>query len=548
MPTITLDRKIVEKLLGKKVSTDLLKEKITMLGTDLKEITEKEIIVEIFPKRPDLLSEQGFSRALSSFLEIKKGLKKYEVKKSDFKIYVDESTEKVRPFTVCALVKNLQLDEQKLQEIIQLQEKLHGTLCRNRKKLAIGIYPLEHISPPIYFTAKKPSEIQFQPLEGKYSMTAHQILRDHPKGKMYAHLLEKLPLYAIFQDSKQNILSLTPIINSTLTGKVTAKTKDIFVETSGFDLEAQKICLNIVVITLAEMGGTIYTTEVIYKKRKLITPSLEPISMRLNYEKINELLGINLSKKQVQESLLKMGHGILGDTLLIPSYRSDILHMVDVAEEGAIAYGYEKFTPILPAIATKAGETPMEIFKRKIITLCIGLGFLETNTYHLTNEISLCKKMNHEKETIMVKSAKSNDHTILRNALIPSLLEVLSRNKHHEYPQNLFEIGTVFMKGPGETGIEEKQTLSCLICHAQADFTRIKQVLDYLLKSLGKTYSIEETDHPSFIPGRVGKIKIKDKAIAQIGEIHPIVLTNWGLTTPVAALELNVSDLFEMMQ
>src|SRR3989344_662518 len=156
MPTVNLNRHEVEKLLGKKLELEALKDRISMLGTDLDDITDDEIIVEIFPNRPDMLSEEGFSRALSSFIGVKTGLKKYSAKPSDYKIIIDKSVKTVRPFTACAVVKNLKFDDKKIKSIVQLQEKLHASYGRNRKKLAIGVYPMEKIKFPITFIAKKP--------------------------------------------------------------------------------------------------------------------------------------------------------------------------------------------------------------------------------------------------------------------------------------------------------------------------------------------------------------------------------------------------------
>src|SRR3989344_2573007 len=155
MPTITLNRKSIEKLIGKKLSLDKLKNSIEMLGTDLSSITENEIIVEVFPNRPDMLSEQGFARTLSSFIGSKKSLKEYKAKDSKQKVMIDSSVNEVRPFTACAIVKNLKFDNEKVKEVINIQEKLHITYGRNRKKVAIGIYPFEKIKTPIKYLAKK---------------------------------------------------------------------------------------------------------------------------------------------------------------------------------------------------------------------------------------------------------------------------------------------------------------------------------------------------------------------------------------------------------
>src|SRR3989338_1604354 len=255
MPTVNLNKKEVLKLLERKIYDEELKEKIPMLGTDLEEITKDEIKVEIFPNRPDLLSEQGLARALSSFLEIKTGLKQYTINKSDYQVIIKDSVSKVRPYTACAVIKNLKLNDEKIKQIIQIQEKLHTTYCRNRKKAAIGIYPLENIKLPITYEARKPKDILFQPLDFPGKMTGEQIVTRHKIGKEYGHLLKDKPLYPIF-------------INSENTGRITEKTKDVFIEFSGFDFEVLSLGLNMIVTALADMGGEIYEMNLIYPDKK----------------------------------------------------------------------------------------------------------------------------------------------------------------------------------------------------------------------------------------------------------------------------------------
>ena len=138
MPTITLDKKDVMKLVGKEIPDDKLKHRISMLGTDLEKVDDSEIVVEVFPNRPDLLSEEGFARALSSFIGIKTGLRKYNVKKSLFKVNVEKSVENVRPYIRCAILKNVNLTDEAIKSLMQLQEKLHLTHGRKRRKVGLG--------------------------------------------------------------------------------------------------------------------------------------------------------------------------------------------------------------------------------------------------------------------------------------------------------------------------------------------------------------------------------------------------------------------------
>src|SRR3989344_1130916 len=112
MPTITLNKKVVEKLVGKKLSDAELRERIPMLGTALESVSLNEIVVEIFPNRTDLLSEQGFARAFASFIGAKPGLRTYNTLPSGAEVIIDPSVKPVRPHTVCAIVKKLQLDDE----------------------------------------------------------------------------------------------------------------------------------------------------------------------------------------------------------------------------------------------------------------------------------------------------------------------------------------------------------------------------------------------------------------------------------------------------
>src|SRR3989344_2894213 len=165
MATIKFNKKLFEKEIGK--LDEEMQERIIMFGTHLEGISEDELELEITPNRPDLLSYQGFKRSFLAFLGKKTGLKEYKLKKpeKDYKVIIDSSVKNIRPYTACAIVRNLKLDNDKIKELIDIQEKLHTTLGRKRKKLAIGVYPLEKIKLPIKFEAKKPEDIKFIPLE-----------------------------------------------------------------------------------------------------------------------------------------------------------------------------------------------------------------------------------------------------------------------------------------------------------------------------------------------------------------------------------------------
>lgn len=244
-----------------------------------------------------------------------------------------------------------------------------------------------------------------------------------------------------------------------------------------------------------------------------------------------------------------MGYGYKDKKARTPSYRADILHQVDLAEDIAIAYGYENFEALIPNVATIAEEDEFEKFKGKLSILLAGSGLIEASTYHLSNKELQCGKMNVEMPLIELANSISSDYNVLRAWVLPSLMEVLSNNKHHEYPQKIFTIGTIFKKSSEtDTNIAEKQRLAVAIASEKADYTEIRQMLDYMFRSIGVAHEIAEAEHRSFIAGRVSRASVNGKKIAYLGEIAPKVLSNWGIEVPVAALELNLMELYEIIK
>lgn len=548
MANIILDRKLFEKEIGK--LDEKMQEKISMFGTPLESFDDETIEIEVFANRPDLLSYQGFKRCFLNFLGKNTGMKKYELNKpeKDYKVIIDSSAKEIRPYTACAIVKGLKLDENKIKEIIEIQEKLHLTIGRKRKKIAIGIYPLEKISLPITLKALEPDYIKFTPLESEKEMSGLQILQRHPAGKEYSHLLAGKSKFPIFVDSKNEILSMPPIINSQSTGKVTANTKDVFIECSGFDFKSLKKCLNVLALTFADMGGKVYQMELKGAPEK-ISPLFESEKIKISLENVNKTIGININEKKMKSLLESMGHNydIKTQKVEIGPWRTDILHEIDLIEDIAIAYGYENLHPELPKISTIGKESPEEIIKRKISEILTGLGTLETSNYHLTNKTYQFEKMGisekQEKEFVELENSKT-EFNILRKDLSHFILKNLSENVDSEYPQKIFEIGTVF-----ELKQEVNEMENLAIATSPGNFTEIKQILRYLMKSLGIKEDLKEIENPPshLIDGRVASIIINDKQIGVIGEVHPKILKNWKIKMPVALLEINLNEIFKKL-
>jgi len=533
MAVVTLNKKEIQKILGK-IDDEKLEGAISLFGTPVEKITKNEIEVEIAPNRPDMLSQQGVLRAMNSYFKNK--TKEYKTKKPEknYEVQIDPSVRQVRPFTACAIVKNLKFDDEKIKEIIDIQEKLHSTFGRNRKKMAIGIYPLEKIKLPITYKAESPDKIRFIPLEMDKELTGRQILSKHPAGREYAHLLQDAKKFPIFIDSNKEILSMPPIINSHKTGKITEQTKEVFIECSGFDLNILQKTLNIIVTTLSDMGGEIYQMNLQYNK-KTVTPDLTPEKIKINLEEAEKLLGIKLKEQEVKTLLSKMGYSYNKGEAEVPAYRTDILHPVDIYEDIAIAYGYDNFLPQIPEISTIGKEDEKETRKRKIAHILAGLSLLEVSTYHLSNKSDVKKTGIRSKQTEILES--KTDFSVLRPSLLVNSLKVLSENVDAKYPQKIFELGKIF-----DNELNETERL-CIAISGETDFTEIKQILDYLMRMLSLEYKIEEAEHPAFINGRCGKIIVDNKEVGFLGELSPSIIKNWHLKMPTVALEIDIEGL-----
>ncbi len=544
MPTVNFSKKELKRLTGI-VDDKELKEQMAMFGTDLENMTEEEVEVEIFPNRPDMLSLEGFALGLRGYLGKDTGL--YEFNTYDevnYKASKSEKVNKVRPNLACAVVKDLELHN-KIESVMQLQEKLHVTHGRNREKVAIGIHDLDAIKGPFTYTTKTP-EKEFTPLQSSSNMKMNKILSEHEKGRKYRHLVEEYDEYPVWIDDDGEIFSMPPIINSKRT-KVTKDTENVFIDVTGIDKKAVDKALNMVLLTLNEIGGEIYSVDLDGD----IYPDLDPNVVEFDPKHIKEILGIDLSEAEIIKYLESMGHNakVIEDKIKveIPCYRTDILHENDLIEDIGISHGYNNFKRTIPDLSTVGNEKSLVKFKRDLRSLMTGMEFLEVKNYYLSNKNKLFGKMEMKPtEVAEAENALSEEHSCLRNWILPSLMEVYGENQHRRYPQKLFEIGkTVLIDENKPLGVKERDKLAGAISNDETGFTEIKEILNSIFRNLRTDFEIKETQHDSFIKGRSGAVETNGVKIGYIGEIKPEVLINWEVNTPIAAFELDITSLFD---
>lgn len=552
MPTIEISKKDLFKLIGKKLSKTELEDDLLLVKGEIDSEEGDSLKIEIADtNRPDLWSTEGIAREIRT--EYHKSSESFgKLKKSGVIVKVDDNLKDIRPMTVCAVIRNLNITSDVLSQMIQLQEKVCETFGSKRKEVAIGVYDLHKITFPIIYKAFKPNDIKFVALESTRKLNLNQILRTHPKGKEYAHLLEGHTKYPIFIDSDDEVLSMPPVINSDHTGKVTEKTKDLFIECSGFSLKYIMPALNTIVAALYERGAKIETVDVVYSDKTIVTPDLKPKKIVVDWNFIEKRIGLTIGKKKIIDLLKKAHYTILKDKgkmleLSYPAYRQDIMHPIDVGEDVTIRYGYNNIEPINPELITDQSILPINFFNKDVANIIVGLGSQEVLSYTLTNKDTLIKKMNlKEMKIVEVENPVSKNWSVFRTWITPCLIEFLSKNTNQEYPQQIFEIGeVVIFDKAAETRTSNPTRLAWAKADKTADFTEAKQALDFLMRSLGVKYKIKETTHDSFIKGRVGRVYVNKKAVAYLGEINPAVLNNFGIEMPVCTFELNLTELIK---
>jgi phenylalanyl-tRNA synthetase beta chain len=302
--------------------------------------------------------------------------------------------------------------------------------------------------------------------------------------------------------------------------------------------------LNIIVTSLAEMGGKIYSMELDYGKKE-ITPNLEAEKMKISLDNVNKLIGLDLKEKDLEKLLPKMGYDYSKGKVAIPAWRADVLHEVDIIEDIAIAYGYDKLVPEIPKVATIGEESEESKVSAKIEEILVGLGLIETSSFHLIRPEEAVKGKTSDDDKIELENSKS-EYKLLRNNLLIPGMRILSENKDNEYPQKIFEIGKVFIRdkrGETDTGIKEFNHL--FIASTPGNFTEIKQILDYLFKMLNMKYELKEGHNNNLIEGRTGIICANGSSVGIIGEVHPGTLRDWNIKLPVSVIEINLDLLMK---
>ncbi len=523
-------------LLGKPITLAEAVDRITYLGSGPEGVHGDVMTFDIFPNRPDLYSVEGIARGLRGFLGLETGLPTYPVTASGIDFIVDRSVERVRPFAVGGVVRGVELDDRLLRSLVDLQEKLHTTTGRRRRKVAIGIHDLDRVQPPFTYKAVPPHGIRFIPLGRAQEMDLADILARHEKGVEYASVLEGKDVYPVIVDRQGTVLSFPPIINGIVT-QLTPDTRNLFLDVTGTDFEAISGTLNILATSLAERGGKIQGVRMKYADRAVATPDLAPIPMTVHLDHARALLGLDLSPEDAVRLLQRMRHDAVteGGAIRVKAaaYRMDLLHEDDLVEDLAIAWGYDRYPRGLPRQATIGTPLAKNAFSDTLRQLLIGYGYQEVMSLTMAN----AEEPLETPERVVVLNPVTTDLTTLRSSLLPGLLNLFRLNKHRELPQRIFEVADVVHAA------ENVRHVAAAAIHHRASFTEAKSLVLSLLRDVGQSATIEPLDDANFILGRGAAVVLGDRTIGHFGEIHPRVLEAYTLVQPAMAFELDVEAL-----
>ena len=538
MPVLKIYFSRFESLTG--LAKDKVLDRLPYLGLDIEGTDKDSVRIEYNPNRPDFSTDYGIARAMKGLVGKETGVKQYRAARGRGQVFADKSLAKVRPFIACAVARKLKLDEETIRQLISMQEDLHNGLGRKRRKVAIGLHDLVAITFPVYYSAKD-ARFAFTPLGSQEPMTIEEILKQTETGLAYGHILSGTSAYPMLYDSKGVVLSFPPIINGLKT-KVETSTRDLFIDVTSTDARLGDEALAIICAALADAGATLETVTVNYGKRKSVTPLLAPSKMKFDGELANAVTGLSLTKKEMKDSLRRSRLDLDGKGFaVIPSYRVDILHQVDLAEEVVIGYGLDKMTASYPPSSDAGQFDKKAAFVEGLCLTMAEAGFDETMSFDLVDGPTLYANFGRSSDAkLEVDNPRTAEHSLLRDSLLPSLMSVLGRNTKNEYPQRVFEAGKVFLRSG--SGLTEGTSIAALSAHSSSSFTEAKMYLEALVKKhFGEAADTRPGSHWAFAEGRCAEALIRGNSLGYLGEVKPSALAAFGLDVPVCGFELDLS-------
>jgi phenylalanyl-tRNA synthetase beta chain len=466
-------------------------------------------------------------------------------------VVVDKGLKDIRPFIGSIVAEGKEVTDALLREIIQSQEKLCGNFGRKRKTIAMGVSRADLVTWPVSYSAADPDKTRFIPLDFEKPMSMRQIITEHPKGKEFGHIVSGFSRFPLLADGKGEVLTFPPVINSALIGGVKPGDTRLFIDLTGPDLDTILTACAIAACDFADMGFRIQPVAVEYPfdtpyGRTIVTPFYFQKDTVLEVAEASKRLGEEFTVDQAAACIRKMGNTVKvkGTTIIVspPEYRNDFLHAVDAIEEIVIGRGMDTFTPVMPRDFTVGRVSEAEEYGRRVREIMIGLGYQEMIYGYLGARKDIVERMCIDgADAIEIANPMAESFDTVRNSILPNLLGSEAESAHATYPHRIFEIGKIVLRdAKANEGSRTYNSLGFLIADREAGFNEVDAhalALFYYLSLEPKLFPAED---PRFIPGRAAVISVGGRRVGIMGEVHPRVLSNWGIEMPCAAVELHL--------
>ena len=279
----------------------------------------------------------------------------------------------------------------------------------------------------------------------------------------------------------------------------------------------------------------------------------QPRTVPLEPEKINALLGTDISREDMVRYLNRLEIPVEGDTIHVPSWRPDLNLMADIAEEVGRSYGYNEIPTTSFKTSTQGGYTPMMQMEAKAGTLCRAMGYSEIITYSFVSptifdQIRLPSD-SPLRNALRIQNPLGEDTSIMRTIALPSMLDILSRNyAYHNKAAKLYELAKIYLPVEGEPLPQEPKMLLLGTYGTAETFFTLKGELDAIFAGLRlprATYTAVK-DNPAFHPGRCAGVSVGGVSLGYMGQIHPLVAKNYGIDAEVFCAEINFTAMFDL--
>lgn len=583
MPTLTVIRDELLRMLGKPFTDEQLDDIFMQFGVELDEIVEEperflesqgavvQYKIDITANRSDLLCPEGFAAAMRAFLGLA-GPTPICLTRPSITVTVDApTTGTIRPYCIAAVVRNVTFTQRSYNAFIDHQDKLHHNVGRRRALVAIGTHDLAKLDAShITYAAEKPESILFTALNQESRMNGRDLfaaLQQDKKLSEFLPLIDSSDLWPVIRDARGEVLSLPPIINSEYS-KIDLTTKDVFIESTATDLAKANIALGVLVNGLRVHSATPVDVEpvhivyagdtcgqpLLYGALEQLTPNVDSRNMVVFVDYIRSISGIPEKAASASDlasllSRMEISAEVSADRSAlicsIPFFRQDIIAPIDIVESVTIAFGYnaiaERFCS-LPSTSTIGGT--LNEYKRaefvRVEAACCG--------YTELLLFSLCSAEDEifGEHAVHLANAKTSMFTRARSSLIPGLLRAASANQHRQLPLKLFECAEVVLDDHAnhgnDTGAVARKAFGSLYGGVSDGFENIHGLLDQIAKRLGleKRIRLEAHDTQLCVSGRRANILLDGKVIGWAGVLHPKTLVAYKVPMPCSALELYI--------